>query len=104
MMQSSSSDCYAIIYSIKIFIFLTRDCHWLTLNSEVQTTLVLQYKKTNYHKRMYKNFHSTAKLIAHDADINKTFKSTHESVSTKIFFLEKFGLLKQWYENFWVLG
>ena len=49
---------------------------------------------------MHKNFHSTTKLIAHDADINKTFKSTYQSVTTKIFFLVKFGLLKQWYENF----
>ena len=41
-----------------------------------QTILVLDYKKRNDHKI----FHLSAKLIASDSNINKTFKSMHQSM------------------------
>ena len=47
---------------------------------EVWTILVLDYKKRNDHKI----FHSCAKLIASDSDIEEAFKSMHESIMTKI--------------------
>ena len=58
---------------------------WETLLSElktfrVQTILVLQYKK----RKDFKIFHSSAKLIASDSDIEEAFKSMHHSIMTKI--------------------
>ena len=47
---------------------------------KVQTILVLDFKKRNDCKI----FHSSAKLIASDSDIDKTFESMHESIMTKI--------------------
>ena len=47
---------------------------------EVQTTSVLDYEKRNNHKI----FHSSAKLIASDSDIEEAFKSMHQSIMTKI--------------------
>ena len=48
--------------------------------SNVQKILVLDYKKRNYRKI----FHSNAKLIASDSDIDESFKSMHQSILTKI--------------------
>ena len=45
-----------------------------------QTTLVLEYKKKNDCKI----FHSSHKLIASDSDIDKAFKSMHQSIMKKI--------------------
>ena len=45
-----------------------------------QTTLVLEYKKKNDCKI----FHSIHKLIASDSDIDKAFKSMHQSIMKKI--------------------
>ena len=42
--------------------------------------LVLDYKKINDCKI----FHSSTKLIASDSDIDEAFKSTHQSITTKI--------------------
>ena len=42
--------------------------------------LVLEYKKRDDRKF----FHSSAKIIASDLDINEAFKSMHQSVMTKI--------------------
>ena len=47
---------------------------------KVQTILVLDYKKTNN----YKIFHSGAKLIANDSDVDKAFMPMHQSIITKI--------------------
>ena len=47
---------------------------------KVQTILFLDYKKRNDHKI----FHSSVKLIASDSDIEKAFKSMHQSITTKI--------------------
>ena len=47
---------------------------------EVQTILVLDYKKRNDSKM----FHSSAKLIASNSDIDEAFKSMHQSIITKI--------------------
>ena len=47
---------------------------------KVQTILVLDYKKTNN----YKIFHSSAKLIANDSDVDKAFMPMHQSIITKI--------------------
>ena len=46
---------------------------------KVQTILVLDYKKRNYHKI----FHASAKLTASDSDIDEAFKSMHQSIMTK---------------------
>ena len=45
-----------------------------------QTILVLDYKKRNDCKI----FHSSAKLIANDPDIDEAFKSMHQNIMTKI--------------------
>ena len=47
---------------------------------KVQKILALEYKKRDDHKI----FHSNAKLIASDSDIDETFKSMHQSIMTKI--------------------
>ena len=46
----------------------------------VQTILVLDYKRRNDRKI----FHSSAKLIASDSDIDEAFKSMHQSIMTKM--------------------
>ena len=48
--------------------------------SKVQTMLVFDFKKRNDCKI----FHSSAKLIASDSDIDEAFKSMHQSIMTKI--------------------
>ena len=47
---------------------------------KVQIILVFDYKKKDNHKI----FHSRAKLIASDSDINQAFKPMHQSIMTKI--------------------
>ena len=47
---------------------------------KVQTILVFDYKKTNDCKM----FHSSAKLIASDSDIDEAFKAMHERIMTKM--------------------
>ena len=47
---------------------------------KVQTILVLDYKKRNDSKM----FHSSAKLIASNLDIDEAFKSMHQSIMTKL--------------------
>ena len=47
---------------------------------KIQTKLVLNYKKW-YDGKI---FHTRAKLIASDSDINEAFKSMHQSIITKI--------------------
>ena len=47
---------------------------------KVQTILVLNYKKTND----YKIFHSSAKLIASDSDIDEALESMHQSIMAKM--------------------
>ena len=50
----------------------------------VQSVLVLEYKKIGDHKAMHKTFHSSTKLITNDLDINKAFVSMHLNVMTKV--------------------
>ena len=50
------------------------------LKFKVQTILVLEYNKRNDHKI----FHSSAKVIASDSDIEEAFESLHQSIITKI--------------------
>ena len=47
---------------------------------KAQTILILNYKKRNDHKI----FHSSAKLIASDSNIDEAFKSMHQSIMTKV--------------------
>ena len=47
---------------------------------KVQKTFDLHYKKRNDSKI----FHSSAKVIARDSDIDEAFKSMHQSIVTKI--------------------
>ena len=49
-------------------------------NSKVQKILVLVYKKRNDCKI----FHSSAKLIATDSQIDEAFKTMHQSIMAKI--------------------
>ena len=51
---------------------------------KVQTILVLENKKIDDHQLMRKIFHSSSKLVAIDPDIDKVFRSMHQSVMTKI--------------------
>ena len=94
-MQSNSSDKYVYRYNVKILNLLDPRLQFINtkpiiknklkeLLSElkkfkVQTILVLEHKKRNY-----KMFHSSAKLIASDSEIEVTFKSMHQSIMTKI--------------------
>ena len=56
---------------------------------KIKTILVLEYKQ-RYDRKI---FHSNAKLIASDSDIDETFKSMHETIMTKIKILPaKIGL------------
>ena len=43
---------------------------------KVQTILFLEYQKRNNRR----TFHSNAKLIASDSDIDEAFKSKHQSI------------------------
>ena len=47
---------------------------------KVQTVLLLDYKKSNDRK----TFHSSAKLIDRDSDIDEAFISMHQSIMAKI--------------------
>ena len=47
---------------------------------EVQTILVLNYKKRTDHKI----FHSSAKIIASDLEIDEAFKSMHQRIIRNI--------------------
>ena len=47
---------------------------------KVQTISVLDYKRRNDHRI----FHSNAKLIISDSDIDEAFKSMHQNIMTKI--------------------
>ena len=47
---------------------------------KIQTMLVLDFKKKNDRKI----FHSTAKLISSDSDINEAFKSMNQRIMTKM--------------------
>ena len=48
---------------------------------KVQTTLVLDYNKRNGRKI----FHSSAKLIGSDSDIDETFKLMHQSIMIQVY-------------------
>ena len=96
MMQSSSSYNCLHHYNIEILNLFDPDLQLIKtklmiknklkelLNElkkfEVQTILVLDYKKRNNCKI----FHSSAKLVTSDSDINEVFKSMHQSIMTKI--------------------
>ena len=58
---------------------------------KVETVLVLDYKKIND----YKIFHSSAKLIASDSDIDEAFKSMHQSIIAKI----KYYACEKWIKH-----
>ena len=47
---------------------------------KIETVLVLDYKNGNG----YKFFHSNAKLIVSDSNIDEAFKSMHQSIMKKI--------------------
>lgn len=51
---------------------------------KAQTSLVLDYKRTDGLKVMRKIFSSSAKLVLNDSDIYKTLGSMHQSVMMKI--------------------
>ena len=53
-------------------------------NFRAQTILVLESKKEHDHKSVHKIFHWCVKLIVNNSDINKAFRSIHQSAITKI--------------------
>ena len=57
---------------------------------KVQTILVLEFKKMDDHKVIYKIFLFITNLNVNDSDIDKAFRSMHQSIITKI---KKFSLL-----------
>ena len=78
-----------IVIILRSCIFLIKKYNWLTLKQpfkktkrifkwieKVQTILVLDYKKRNYCKI----FHSSAKLIVSNLDIDETFISMYQSI------------------------
>ena len=107
MMLSSYSDNCLCHYNIKILNLLDPELQLINTKPifknklkellselkkfQVQSILLLEYKKNGH-----KIFHSKAKVIASDSDINETFKSMHESIMKKSqTLLAKIGLLKQ---------
>ena len=70
MMQSNSSDNCLIVLMCKKKI--KRIFKWVE-KFKVQAVLVSEYKKRNHGKI----FHSSAKLIASDSDIDEAFKCMH---------------------------
>ena len=94
-MQSNSSDNSVHRYNIKVLNFFDLELQLINTKPiiknqlkellsglkkfKVQAILVLHYKKRNDHK----TFHSSAKLIAGDSDI-EAFKSLHQNIMTKI--------------------
>ena len=56
---------------------------------KVQTIVVLEYKERNDRKF----FHSITKLNASDSDIDKAFKSMHQSIMTKKYTSEDYIVL-----------
>ena len=90
-MQSSLSDKYVHRYNIEILNLFDSELQLISaktiiknklkellseLKSSVQTILFLEYQKRN-NRRI---FHSNAKLIASDSDIDEAFKSKHQSI------------------------
>ena len=90
-MQSSLSDKYLHRYNIEILNLFDSELQLISaktiiknklkellseLKSSVQTILFLEYQKRN-NRRI---FHSNAKLIASDSDIDEAFKSKHQSI------------------------
>ena len=90
-MQSSLSDKYVHRYNIEILNLFDSELQLISaktiiknklkellseLKSSVQTILFLEYQKRN-NRRI---FHSNAKLIASDSDIDEAVKSKHQSI------------------------
>ena len=90
-MQPSLSDKYVHRYNIEILNLFDSELQLISaktiiknklkellseLKSSVQTILFLEYQKRN-NRRI---FHSNAKLIASDSDIDEAFKSKHQSI------------------------
>ena len=92
MMQSSYSDNCLCHYNIKILNLLDPELQLINTKPifknklkeslselkkfQVLSILLLEYKKKNNHKI----FHSKAKVIANDSDINEAYKSMHQSI------------------------
>ena len=51
---------------------------------KVQSILILEYEKRDDHKSMHKIFHLNPKLNASDSDIDRAFKSIHQSIMMKL--------------------
>ena len=95
-LQSTSSDNCTHLYDVEILNILDPELQLINtipmiknklkeLLSElkkfkVQKILVSDYKRRSDHKI----FHSSAKLIASDSDIDEAVKSMHQSIMTKI--------------------
>ena len=95
-LQSNSSDNCTHLYDVEILNILDPELQLINtipmiknklkeLLSElkkfkVQKILVSDYKRRSDHKI----FHSSAKLIASDSDIDEAVKSMHQSIMTKI--------------------
>ena len=95
MMRSSSSDNCICHFIIKTFNLFDQELQLINnkpiieyklkeLLSElkkfnVQSILVLEYKKRNY-----KIFHSSTILIANDSDIDEAFKPMHQTIMMRI--------------------
>ena len=93
-MQSSSFDNCVHVFSIEILILFYPELQQINIAEiknklndlfdelkkfKVQQILVLEYKKTDDHKTMRKIFHPSAKLLANELNIDKSFKSMHKS-------------------------
>ena len=94
--QSNSSNNCRHHYNVEILNIFDRELQLIITNPviknklkellsefkkfKVQTILVLDYMK----KKDLKIFHSSAKLIASDSDIDEAFKSMHQNIMIKI--------------------
>ena len=95
-MESNSFDKYTHRYNVKVLNLCDPELQLINTKSmiknklkellselkkfEVRTILVLDYMKKNDPKI----FHSSAKLIARDSDIDQAIKFIHHSIVTKI--------------------
>ena len=108
MLSSYNQVLLIIVYiaiMLRFCIFLIENYNWSILNQwfknklnelssefkrfKVHTILVIDYKKGND----YKIFHSSAKLIACDSDIDEAFKSMDKNVVTKVKNYKKYWIV-----------
>ena len=79
IMQSNSSDNYIRGYNVEILNIFDPELNLINTKPMIKNKLKELFVKVDR-----KTFHSRAKLIASDSNIDKAFKSMHQSIMKKI--------------------